>query len=73
MLFLSLRLYIKYYNPEWDADEYQGTKDTSHVRAALEKAVLDQTMSDVPIGLLLSGGLDSAVVVSRRCKLTVFV
>ena len=28
----------------------------------LEKAIRDQCMSDVPFGLLLSGGLDSAVV-----------
>lgn len=56
--------FVKYYNPEWDADEYVGTKDTSHVRAVLTQAVKDQMMSDVPIGLLLSGGLDSAVISS---------
>ena len=56
--------FVKYYNPEWDSDEYAGTKDTSHVRAALTQAVKDQMMSDVPIGLLLSGGLDSAVISS---------
>jgi len=37
-------------------------KDTSHIREVLTKAVQEQMMSDVPIGLLLSGGLDSAVI-----------
>ena len=54
--------FVKWYNPTWDFDDAVGTKDTSHVRAILEEAILDQTMADVPIGLLLSGGLDSAVV-----------
>lgn len=56
--------FVKWYNPAWDSDDDDavGTKDTSHVRAILEKAIIDQTMADVPIGLLLSGGLDSAVV-----------
>lgn len=39
-------------------------QDTSHVREVLTQAVKDQMMSDVPIGLLLSGGLDSAVISS---------
>lgn len=56
--------YVEYYNPEWDSDDYVGTKDTSRVREALTQAVKDQMMSDVPIGLLLSGGLDSAVISS---------
>ena len=37
-------------------------QDTSHVREVLTQAVREQMMSDVPIGLLLSGGLDSAVI-----------
>ena len=56
--------FVKYYEPEWDDDAYVGKEDTSRVRAALTQAVKDQMMSDVPIGLLLSGGLDSAVVSS---------
>ena len=55
---------MQYYSPDWDADEYRGSKDTSMVREALTQAVKDQMMSDVPIGLLLSGGLDSAVISS---------
>merc|ERR1712021_272580 len=36
--------------------------DCSKIREVLATAVKDQCMSDVPFGLLLSGGLDSAVV-----------
>lgn len=56
--------FVKWYNPSWDSDSDSavGTNDMSGVRAILEEAIADQTMSDVPIGLLLSGGLDSAVV-----------
>lgn len=53
---------VRYYLPEWDSDKYVPTVDNSQLRAALDKAVRDQCMSDVPFGLLLSGGLDSAVV-----------
>uniref|UniRef100_A0A7S0SB12 asparagine synthase (glutamine-hydrolyzing) n=1 Tax=Mantoniella antarctica TaxID=81844 RepID=A0A7S0SB12_9CHLO len=56
--------FVQYYSPDWDADEYRGSQDTSLVREALTQAVKDQMMSDVPIGLLLSGGLDSAVISS---------
>jgi len=54
--------FVKYYNPIWDDDAYVPTGDCSKIRAVIEKAVKDQCMSDVPFGLLLSGGLDSAVV-----------
>mmetsp|Transcript_15095 Transcript_15095/g.36874 ORF Transcript_15095/g.36874 Transcript_15095/m.36874 type:complete len:604 (-) Transcript_15095:421-2232(-) len=56
--------FVRWYKPEWDTDEYAGKGDgTVHgVRKALEDAVRAQCMSDVPFGLLLSGGLDSAVV-----------
>jgi len=54
--------FVKWYTPEWDDDSYVPTGDASIIRPILEKAVRDQCMSDVPFGLLLSGGLDSAVV-----------
>jgi len=53
---------VRYYTPEWDDESYAPSAGTGAVRAALEKAVRAQCMSDVPFGLLLSGGLDSAVV-----------
>jgi len=38
------------------------------LRERLETAVLRQMISDVPIGVLLSGGIDSAVILAIMCK-----
>jgi asparagine synthase (glutamine-hydrolysing) len=46
---------------EFDAVETNPT-DTHQLRTALEAAVHRQLMSDVPYGVLLSGGLDSSIV-----------
>ena len=54
--------FVKWYNPVWDSDDYVPTGGLEGVREALKEAVRAQCMSDVPYGLLLSGGLDSAVV-----------
>lgn len=63
-----------YYSPEgqmkrWytrDWFEYDAVKDapasSADIRTALEAAVKRQLMSDVPYGVLLSGGLDSSVI-----------
>lgn len=54
----------KWYNREWT--NYDAVKnnvtDIAQLRAGLEAAVHRQLMSDVPYGVLLSGGLDSSVV-----------
>ncbi len=54
----------RYYEPSWRG--YDGTvgKSVDHqaLRAGLEAAVERQLMSDVPYGVLCSGGLDSSVV-----------
>ncbi len=53
-----------YYTRPWR--EYESTSrdeaDPSEIRTALEEAVRAQLMSDVPYGVLLSGGLDSSVI-----------
>ncbi len=53
----------KWYNREWT--EYDNVKDNpasvEELSDALEKAVHRQLMSDVPYGVLLSGGLDSSI------------
>ncbi len=56
--------FVQWYKPEWDSETYVHSGDAKehNVRGALANAVRAQCMSDVPFGLLLSGGLDSAVV-----------
>ena len=54
----------RYYHRDWM--EYQAVKDNAarveDIHDALEAAVKRQLMSDVPYGVLLSGGLDSSVI-----------
>jgi asparagine synthase (glutamine-hydrolysing) len=54
----------RWYKRDWT--EYEAVKDNparvEDVRNALEEAVKRQLMSDVPYGVLLSGGLDSSVI-----------
>lgn len=54
----------RWYIRDWT--QYEAVADApasvSTLREGLEKAVRDQLMSDVPYGVLLSGGLDSSVI-----------
>lgn len=54
----------KWYDREWTTYDAvkENVTDTAQLRAGLEAAVHRQLMSDVPYGVLLSGGLDSSVV-----------
>ena len=55
--------FVKWYNRDWT--EYDAVKENAtsiqDIKEALEAAVHRQLMSDVPYGVLLSGGLDSSV------------
>ncbi|MCE9789949.1 asparagine synthase B [Shewanella chilikensis] len=55
---------VHYYQRDWRAYEAvaQNSASSEELREALEAAVKRQLMSDVPYGVLLSGGLDSSVI-----------
>ncbi len=56
--------FVQWYKRDWR--DYDAVKDNetsiAEVKEALEAAVHRQLMSDVPYGVLLSGGLDSSVI-----------
>lgn len=60
----------RWYNRDWES--YDAVKDNTAsveaVREGLEAAVKRQMMSDVPYGVLLSGGLDSSVIAAITAK-----
>lgn len=63
----------QYYKPQWDIKPYRfdmSMADTAKaVNQLLTKAVEKRLMSDVPIGVLLSGGLDSALISAIAMRL----
>ncbi|MBE9491000.1 MAG: asparagine synthase B, partial [Bacteroidetes bacterium] len=56
--------FVKWYNRDWTDFDVVKDNETSiiKIKEALEAAVHRQLMSDVPYGVLLSGGLDSSVI-----------
>lgn len=67
--------FTRYYNPQFYLDyeaPVQRTPSTPYdpavLRAAFEAAVEKRMMSDVPFGVLLSGGLDSSLVASIAAR-----
>jgi asparagine synthase (glutamine-hydrolysing) len=60
----------KYYRPEWeDHTKCTQPEDLSRVRDVLINATRKRLMSDVPLGVLLSGGLDSSLISSITSRL----
>lgn len=62
--------FVKYYTPEYE-DYTKAIKELDLValREALTQATRKRLMSDVPIGVLLSGGLDSSLTSSIAARL----
>ncbi len=55
--------FVKYYKPKWEDPGYiTGAADLKQLREALIESTRKRLMSDVPLGVLLSGGLDSSLI-----------
>ena len=61
---------VKWYNPSWATPGKIPSEeaDLEKLRDSLVAAVKRQLMSDVPFGLLISGGVDSSIVASIAAK-----
>lgn len=68
---------VRWFNPTWwDTDAADGSKipnnkaDFKAIRETLEAAVRKRLMSEVPYGVLLSGGLDSSLIAAIAARET---
>ena len=64
------REFERWYNPKWLSLDYMPTQPASldAIHDSLVASVVKRLMSDAPLGVLLSGGLDSSLVASIAVK-----
>jgi asparagine synthase (glutamine-hydrolysing) len=60
--------FVKWYKPVWAERIPLRKLVLSDLKKALEKSVKGQMMSDVPYGVLISGGLDSSLIAAIASK-----
>ena len=60
--------FVRWYKPEWAEKIPTKKLVLSDLRKALEKSVKGEMMSDVPYGVLISGGLDSSLIAAITSK-----
>jgi asparagine synthase (glutamine-hydrolysing) len=60
--------FVKWYKPKWAEKIPTKKLVLSDLRKALEKSVKGEMMSDVPYGVLISGGLDSSLIAAIASK-----
>ncbi|XP_040973642.1 asparagine synthetase [glutamine-hydrolyzing] 1 isoform X1 [Gossypium hirsutum] len=62
-------VFRRWYNPPWFSEAIPSVPyDPLVLRRAFENAVIKRLMTDVPFGVLLSGGLDSSLVASITAR-----
>ena len=60
--------FVRWYHPSWMGTMPKRKDSLKKLRSILEAAVKRQLMSDVPYGVLISGGLDSSVIAAIASK-----
>lgn len=64
----SEKKFVKWYKPRWAEKISKKKVSLKKLKDELEKAVKRQLMSDVPYGVLISGGLDSSLIAAISSK-----